>query len=160
MTLRLEGVSKVVGRDIHIHPTDLTLEKARARADEARQQIADGQDPTAIKRMKKAERKVAAENTFAAVAERLVAKKRKDGRADVTIAKMDWILGKLKLSLGSCPIATIRTPEIIQALKKEEDADNLETARRMRTVIGEVFRHTNTTRTSPASRETTSVSTS
>ena len=69
-----------------------------------------------------------------------MAKKRKDGRAPVTIAKMEWILGKLKTSLWPRPIGSIRTPEVMQALKREEDAGNLETARRMRTVIGEVFR--------------------
>lgn len=120
---------------------DLTLEKARQRVDEARRLLADKEDPSEVKRLKKAERKLAAENTFLAIAEKLTAKKRKDGRADVTIAKMEWILGKLKSNLGPRPIAAIRTPEIIQALKKEEDADNLETARRMRTVIGEVFRY-------------------
>ncbi len=116
------------------------LEKARQKVDEARGHVADDLDPSEIKRRKKAERKLAAENTFQAIAERLVARKRKEGRAPVTIAKMEWILGKLKPSLGSRPIQTIRTPEIIHALRKEEDADNLETARRMRTVVGEVFR--------------------
>ena len=111
----------------------MTLEKARAKADAARQYIADGEDPTAIKRQTKAERKIAAENKFAAVPKQLVAKKRKDGRGDVTIVKLEWILGKVGPTLGSRPIAAIRTPEIIQALKKEEDSDNLETARRMRT---------------------------
>jgi hypothetical protein len=40
-------------------------------------------------------------------------------------------LGKLKPSLGSRTIQTIRTPEFIPSLRKEEDADNLETARRV-----------------------------
>ena len=120
---------------------NVSLEKARQKADVARQQTAEGHDPTAIKRQENVERKFAAANTFGAVAERLVAKKRKDGRADVTVAKVEWILAKLNGSLGSRPIASIRTPEVIQALRKEEDADNLETARRMRTIIGEVFRY-------------------
>jgi integrase len=119
---------------------DTSLERARTKADEARRLIADGQDPSDIKRQKKAEQRLAAENTFGKIAERLVAKKMKDGRASVTITKMEWILAKLKSSLGPRPIGSIRTPEVIQALKAEEDADNLETARRMRTVIGEVFR--------------------
>lgn len=120
---------------------DVSLEKARQKAAVARQQTAEGQDPTAIKRQEKVGKKFAAANSFGAVAERLVAKKRKDGRADVTIAKMEWILAKLSVSLGPRPISSIRTPDVIQALRKEEDADNLETARRMRTIIGEVFRY-------------------
>ncbi len=120
---------------------DVSLEKARQKVNDARSNVADDLDPAAIKKLKKAQQKLSAENTFQAVAEKLVARKRKDGRAPVTITKMEWILGKLKSSLGSRPIDSIRTPEIVQALKKEEDADNLETARRMRTVIGEVFRY-------------------
>ena len=119
---------------------DLTLEKARNKATNARREVADDLDPSSIKKQKKAELRLAADNTFGKVAERLVAKKRKDGRAPVTIAKMEWILGKLKTSLWPRPIGSIRTPEVMQALKREEDAGNLETARRMRTVIGEVFR--------------------
>jgi integrase len=119
---------------------DVTLEKARLRLDEARSQVAEEKDPSLIKKQKKAEAHFAADNTFGKIAEQLVAKKKKDGLAAVTISKMEWILGKLKPSLGPHPIASIRTPDVIQALKKEEKADNLETARRMRTVIGEVFR--------------------
>jgi integrase len=113
----------------------------RPAANEARGQINEGQDPSELKKQKKLAIRLAAENTFANIAERLVARKRKDGRADVTIAKMEWILGKLASSLGPRPMEAIRTPEVIQALRREEDAGNLETARRMRTVIGEVFRY-------------------
>ena len=98
-----------------IYP-DLTLEKARGMADEGRRQLKDGNDPSDIKRQKKAELRLAADNTFGKVAERLVEKKRRDGRAPVTISKMEWILAKLKTSLGPRPIGTIRTPEVIQAL--------------------------------------------
>lgn len=120
---------------------DLTLERARTKVEEARRLLAEGDDPSEAKKQKKAERQIAVENTFGAIAEKLVVKKRRDGRAPVTISKMEWILAKLRPTIGARPIASIRTPEIIQALRKEEDADNLETARRMRTVVGEVFRY-------------------
>lgn len=120
---------------------EAALEKARKIADNARSQLIEGEGPSEIKKQKKAALSFAADNTFAKVAARLVSKKRKDGRADVTIAKMEWILEKLANSLGLRPMDAIRTPEVIQALKREKDADNLETARRMRTVIGEVFRY-------------------
>jgi len=120
---------------------DLTLEKAREKTTDARRQVADDLDPSGLKQQRKAELRLAADNTFGKIAERLVAKKRKDGKAPVTIAKMEWILAKLKTSLATRSIGSIRTPDVIHALKKEEEADNLETARRMRTVIGEVFRY-------------------
>lgn len=120
---------------------DTSLAQAREAADAARRAVKAGQDPAQEKRKAKASAKLQAENTFANIARKLVAKKRKEGRAPVTIAKMEWILGKVKSTLGVRPIGEIGTPEVIRALKKEEDADNLETARRMRTVIGEVFRY-------------------
>lgn len=120
---------------------DVTLEVARQKADEARRQVATGEDPTEIKKLQASERKLAVANTFGLLAKRLVEKKQRDGRAEVTLSKMHWILGKLASSLGPRPIGMIRTPEILAALKKEEEAGNLETARRMRTVIGEVFRY-------------------
>ena len=49
-----------------IYP-DLTLEKARAMADDARRQLKDGNDPSDLKRQKKAELRLAADNTFAKV---------------------------------------------------------------------------------------------
>ncbi len=120
---------------------DVSLEIARQKADEARRQNASGHDPIAIKRLKVTAQKLAAANTFGELSKRLIEKKRKNGRAEVTLAKMAWIVGKLEGSLSKQPIGSIRTPDIIKALKREEDADNLETARRMRTVIGEVFRY-------------------
>ena len=124
---------------IGVYPV-MSLARARTEADKARVRIIDGKDPTEIKKQDKAAAKLADENTFARLAQNLVAKKQREGRAEVTISKMEWILGKLAKSLGNRPIAAITVPEIIAALQKEESAGNLETARRMRTVIGEVFR--------------------
>jgi hypothetical protein len=69
---------------------EIPLERARQKVDEASGQVSDVLDPSDIKRRKKAERKLAAEITFQAVAEWLVARKKKEGRAPVTFAKMAW----------------------------------------------------------------------
>ena len=60
---------------------DVSSEKARKAADIARSQMADGQDPSEIRRQKKAAQRLAADNTFAKVADRLIAKKLKAGRS-------------------------------------------------------------------------------
>jgi integrase len=120
---------------------DISLREARESADAARKDLREGKDPSDVKRQKKMSASVAAENTFKKVAANLIAKKRREGRSPVTIDKMEWILRKVEASLGNRPIAEITTPEVIRALTKEADAGNLETARRMRTVLGEVFRY-------------------
>ncbi|HRE60066.1 MAG TPA: integrase arm-type DNA-binding domain-containing protein [Micropepsaceae bacterium] len=119
---------------------DVSLRDAREKAHAARRQLDEGRDPSAVKREVLEQRRLFAANTFGAVADRLVEKKVKAGRAPVTITKVKWILGKLEASLAPMPIAAIRTLDVVAALRREEDTGNLETARRMRTVIGEVFR--------------------
>ena len=54
---------------------------------------------------------------------------------------MEWILAKIEGAIGHLQIAKITTPQIIEVLQKEEALDNFETAGRMRTVAGEVFRY-------------------
>jgi integrase len=114
---------------------------ARDKAIKAREQLAAGNDPSETKRQNKVAERLKNETVFASIAAKLVAKKRKAGKAEVTITKMEWILRKLESNLGSRPITTITTQDIVKCLVKEEEAENFETARRMRTVIGEVFRY-------------------
>jgi integrase len=120
---------------------DVSAADARREADKARKLLRDGVDPSDAKRQTKFKAALAVENAFDRIAAKLVAKKRKGGTAKVTLDKMQWILGKVRQDLGHRPMASITTPEIIAVLSREADADNLETARRMRTVIGEVFRY-------------------
>ena len=119
----------------------MAVSRARELAVHAPQQVANGLDPSDAKRQAKAANLANGENLFAQVAARLVSKKRKAGKARATIEKMEWILGKVADELGHLPIATITTPQIVRCLSKQEEAGNLETAKRMRTVISEVFRY-------------------
>ena len=120
---------------------EVSVAIARDKAIKAREQLAAGNDPSETKRQKKVAERLKGENVFASIAAKLVAKKRKAGKAEVTIAKMEWILRKVEGDLGSRPITSITTQDIVRCLVKEEEAENFETARRMRTVIGEVFRY-------------------
>jgi integrase len=120
---------------------DISAARARELAAKAREQLALGNNPANQKKEARAEAVAAVENTFGNLSKRLIEKKRREKKADVTLAKMEWIFGKIEADLGHRPIQEISTPQIIVVLKREEEAGNLETARRMRTVIGEVFRY-------------------
>ncbi len=135
---RFDGKRKLLA--LGTYP-ELAVSRARELAVQAREQVANGLDPSDAKRQKKIEGKAKGENTFANVAARLVAKKHKAGKASATIEKMEWVLGKVANDIGQLPIATITTPQIVRCLSKAEEAGKLETAKRMRTVIGEVFRY-------------------
>jgi len=119
---------------------EVSAAKARDKAARAREAIAAGQDPSELKRQNKAADRLKGETTFRNVAAKLVAKKKLAGMADITISKMEWILRKVESELGPRPIMSITTLEIVKCLAKVEEAGNNETARRMRTVFGEVFR--------------------
>jgi integrase len=119
---------------------EVSAVRARDKAARAREAIAAGEDPSELKRQQKAAERLKGETNFKQVAAKLVAKKKLAGKANTTISKMEWILKKVDRGLGSRPITSITTLEIVKCLAKEELAGNYETARRMRNVLGEVFR--------------------
>lgn len=90
--------------------------------------------------MEKHAAKVASGNTFSSVAEDLIAKKRREGKADVTLAKNEWLLGFARKDLGSRPISQISSAEVLAVLQAVERQEKFETALRLRSMIGQVFR--------------------
>jgi integrase len=122
-------------------PAGVTLEAARARRDEAKALLRRGVDPAAHKRRAKAAQAESLANTFEAVADELLARKKRDGVTVVTASKIEWLLGMAKASLGSLPIDSITAGEVLRVLQPLEAEGKLETARRLRSVIGAVFRH-------------------
>jgi integrase len=122
-------------------PAGVTLEAARARRDEAKALLRQGIDPAAHKRRLKAAQAESLANTFEAVADELLARKKRDGVTLVTASKVEWLLGIANASLGSLPIDSITAGEVLRVLQPLEAEGKLETARRLRSVIGAVFRH-------------------
>jgi len=119
---------------------EISLLEARAIRDNARKQIANNIDPNEAKKEKKFLDRLQDGNTFAKVAEQYVAKLIKEGRAENTLKKLDWLLDMANADLGNRPIAEITAPIILQTLKKIENKGNYETALRLRSTIGAVFR--------------------
>lgn len=125
------------------YPT-ITLAMARTKREEVKRLLASGVDPVAHSRSEKANKAIAEANsrasTFSVIAAELLAKKRREGKASITIAKREWLYSLAGQAFGSRPIAEITAPEILRTLQKVECKGHLETARRMRSSIGEVFR--------------------
>jgi hypothetical protein len=122
------------------YPT-YSLKDARARREEAKRQIDNGLDPSQQKRLVKAEKANAQANTFAIVAAEFVAKKRAEGRAVATMAKLEWLVGMAPPALGPRPIGEITAPEILKVLRVVEARERRESARRLRSTIGAIFRY-------------------
>src|SRR6516165_1651872 len=118
----------------------VSLKDARQRRDEAKRQLGVGLDPSQQKRLAKLAETAQNANTFATIADELLDQKRREGKAPTTIAKLEWLFGLAKPALGARPISAIEAPEVLQLLRAVEARDRLETAHRLRALIGSIFR--------------------
>jgi integrase len=134
---RFGGLQKTLA--VGVYP-DIGLKDARDAREAARKTLAQGQDPLQVKKPTKAARTEAGANTFAAIAGELAEKKRRDKKAAATMRKFDWFMSFAFPSLGRRPIAEISAREVLSVLKEVEARGTHETARKLRTAIGDVFR--------------------
>ncbi|MCW5716919.1 MAG: tyrosine-type recombinase/integrase [Bauldia sp.] len=119
----------------------VSLVDARQKRDEARALLAKGGDPAVQRRLDKITAANASRNTFGLVAEEFLDNARANGAADATMSKLRWMLVDLASPLARRPIAEIIPAEILDLLKRIEKTGRRETARRLRGVIGGVFRY-------------------
>ncbi len=122
------------------YPT-VTLAEARSRRDVAKRQIEAGVSPSEQKQIDKLTQATSDAITFEAVADELLEKKKRERKAEATLSKVGWLLDFGKASLGTRPIAKITAPEVLAVLRRVESRGRLETAKRLRATIGEVFRY-------------------
>ena len=119
----------------------VTLQAARDARTLAKRQLAEGIDPSEAKKVEKRQQRISAENTFEAVANEYVDKLRNEGRAASTLSKVEWLLGIANAAMGRRPIADISSAEVLDVLRSVEKRGRLESARRLRSTIGSVFRY-------------------
>jgi integrase len=75
------------------------------------------------------------------VAEELLDKMQREGRAPRTLIKTRWLLAFAYPAIGGRPIAKVSALELLDVLRKIEARGNYETARRLRSTSGMVFRY-------------------
>ncbi|QVM85249.1 tyrosine-type recombinase/integrase [Novosphingobium decolorationis] len=134
---------------------DVSLKKARELRDEARATLQDGLDPSRERKKAKSAARREARHTFAVLADEFLDKRQADGLADTTISKKNWLLNHLKSAIGSAPVNDISVPELLTAIQQVEAKDKRETARRLRSIAGEVFSYaiaTGRAQTNPATQ--------
>ena len=119
----------------------VSLAEARQRRDDAKRLILQGIDPGEQKRIERLTRREAAANTFGVIADEYLEKLRRERKADPTIQKNEWLLGLARPALGKRPITEISAAEVLAVLRKVETKGRLESARRLRSTIGAVFRY-------------------
>ncbi len=120
-----------------IYPT-VTLKQARDRRDAAKGLLANNIDPSIQRRIDKY---LADGNTFRSLAGELLDKLGREGLAQITLVKKRWLLNFAYPLIGDRPIDKITAPELLSVLRQIESRGRYETARRLRSTCGMVFRY-------------------
>ncbi len=95
----------------------------------------------AIRLQAKLEAELAAHTTFRVVADEFIEKMEKEGKAPATIKKARWFRDLLEPAIGHRPISEITAHELLKALQKLERKGHHESAIRMRSFAGRIFRY-------------------
>jgi integrase len=119
----------------------ISLLDARIVRDEARREVARGNDPSQMKREKALVEKEGIGQTFEKISEMYLSKIEKEDRASATMVKNRWYLGMAIAAFGRKPITEITSPVVLRCLRVPEAKGHFETARRLRSTIGSVFRY-------------------
>jgi integrase len=119
----------------------VSLAEARAGRDANRALLARGLDPSVQRKLDRGAARIARSNTFRMVGDELLAKFKVEGDDPKTLEKKKWLLGFINADLGDRPIAEIKAPELLEALRKIERRGRYDTARRARSLSGRVFRY-------------------
>jgi integrase len=119
---------------------ETSLVEARDARDIARRQLRGGLNPMEERRVTRLVAHVARATTFGLVADELLDKLKREGRAEVTISKRRWLLKDLAAALCNRPVSAITPAEVLGLLRQVESKGHLETAKRLRAAIGQVMR--------------------
>ncbi|WP_137719954.1 tyrosine-type recombinase/integrase [Methylobacillus flagellatus] len=135
---RFEGKEKRVS--LGTYP-DTNLKEAREKHISARRLLAAGEDPSKERQAIKAAKYTDAANSFEVVAREWVASHLKDkapGHRDKVVRRLEVYVYPW---LGAKPIAEITAPQVLDAMRRIEKLNILETAHRTLQAIGQIFRY-------------------
>lgn len=135
---RIEGREKVLA--LGVYP-EVSIAEAREKRELARKRFANGVDPGAVKKALKAAKVAETENGF-----EVVAREWYGNKAHLwSTSHAATVIGRLNLDvfprLGARPIGEITASEVLKMLRAIEFRGALETAHRVRTICGQVFRY-------------------
>lgn len=120
---------------------EVPMADARTKREDARKLLAKGIDPSQQKKHDRIAAAASALNTFGAIATEWLQKSRDEGAAQPTMDKNTWLLLDLASPLHRRPVTEIKPAEILSLVQRVEKSGRRETARRLRGMIGVVFRH-------------------
>lgn len=138
LAYRFAGKQKTLA--LWVYP-DVSLADARERREEARKLLANGGDPGAVKQTQKRQAKIAAANTFEAVAREWVENRANDWTSGHKALTLRTLEQDAFPSLGHRPIAEITPAELLATMRTIEKRGALEIASRVLQRSSAVFRY-------------------
>jgi integrase len=120
---------------------EISLSDARKRREEARKLLANDVDPSEIRKAKKAAIVAETENCFEVVAREWHSKFSSTwspSHAETTLRRLQSDVFPV---MGDKPVSEIKAPDVLAMLRRIESRGALETAHRIRTICGQVFRY-------------------
>lgn len=138
MKYSVDGREKLLS--LGVYP-DVSLAEARKKRAVARNRFANGVDPGAVKKAERAAKIAETVNGFEVVAREWYANQSSVWSA----SHSETVIGRLQLDvfprIGARPIGEITAGEVLAILRAIEFRGALETAHRVRTICGQVFRY-------------------
>lgn len=119
---------------------EVSLAKARKRRDTARELLAEGIDPSQAKRQEKQNKNHAAANTFEAIAQDWLTKTQATRKQSTQTKVQRWLEKNVFPYIGKLPISTLGPRDVLEVLRKIEARDAVDSAHRIKQLIGQVFR--------------------
>jgi len=117
------------------------LAQARKLRDEARQMLKSGIHPTRQKQAEKNRRAIEGDDTFECVARMWMETKKTKLNAKYAIQNMRRLERLVFPVIGSLPITQITIPDIVALVEKVAKKGTIETAKRIKQVVSQVFRY-------------------
>ena len=117
------------------------LQEARKRRDEAKERLAQGIDPSAHKRAVKAAAKAECENSYEVVAREWFAKYSAGWSESNGVKVLARQVNYIFPFIGGKPVAEVKAPELLEALRHIEKRGSLDTAHRALQDCSRVFRY-------------------
>ncbi|MDX1923146.1 MAG: tyrosine-type recombinase/integrase [Alphaproteobacteria bacterium] len=120
---------------------DVGLEQARKKRDEARSLATEGKHPTREKAAQKLRKSVEGENTFERIARNWMEIKGGKLNAKYRKQSLERMEQHVFPIIGAFPIIEITIPDVVRVVEKISKRGTIETAKRMKQLIGQVFRY-------------------
>jgi integrase len=133
LAYRFEGKQKLMA--IGPYPL-ISLASAREARDNAKRQLRGGADPVRYRLHAQA-----GNYTLGNLLDDYLNKLRRENRAEATLHKNAWLFSFLPPDLCGQPLQLVTTSDVLRALRKLEARGTLETANRLRSVLGSAFRY-------------------